>query len=170
MNTLNCVNCNKEFETKYSTGNNRGKFCSLSCASTYNNSHRKLSDAAKQNIGHGLKRYWDKHPEKRSINGINSSIGKHKGRIDSILSVSSRTACKILKRLNIGCCICGWKESTCDIHHINGKKIDNADEHWNLAYVCPNHHRMMHTKKLDKDKLTSLDKYIPENWRDFYYG
>ena len=37
---------------------------------------------------------------------------------DSIMELSKRTISKILHRSGVGCAICGWNESTCDIHHI----------------------------------------------------
>jgi len=48
-----------------------------------------------------------------------------------------------------GCSRCGWKEGTCDIHHINGRKVDNFDELWNLSYLCPNCHRIAHNDGFD---------------------
>ena len=100
-----------------------------------------------------------------------STKGKYKGNnINSILELSSRTVVKILQRLKLGCLICGWNESNCDIHHINGKKVKNCDGHWNLTYICPNCHRLVHTHKIDKSSLISLDKILPNNWKDFYYG
>ena len=86
------------------------------------------------------------------------------------MDVSKRTTSKILKRLNIGCCICGWNDASCDIHHINGRKVQNANGHWNLTCICPNHHRMFHNGKIEKEKFVTLDKHIPENWSELYYG
>ena len=72
--------------------------------------------------------------------------------------------------MNLGCCVCGWKDGSCDIHHINGKKISNFDLHFNLTYLCPNHHRLAHENKLKKEEMISLDVFLPENWKDYYYG
>lgn len=169
-----CLWCKTEFEAKY-TKNNRGKFCGLSCSSKYNNKLRPpKTDETKQKIKASLLKFYENHPEKNSLNKKNacdSTYGKHKGRgIKSILDVSKRTASKILKRLNLGCCICGWKEASCDIHHINGRKVNDANSHWNLTCVCPNHHRAYHNHKIRKEDFIPLDKYFPENWRDVYYG
>ena len=49
-----------------------------------------------------------------------------------------RTITKILRRANIKCSICGWNESTCDIHHIIHKKDGGSDNMDNLIVVCPN--------------------------------
>ena len=67
------------------------------------------------------------------------------------------------------CNRCGWDLGSCDIHHINGKKIENCNEHFNLTYVCPNCHRLIHEGKIQKSELISLDKILPENWIDLYF-
>lgn len=135
----------------------------------------KLSEETKKKISSSLKRQRKEHPElfpsgeEHSRKVGMGTKGKFK-KISSILDVSSRTAQKIVKRLNLGCSICGWNLSTCDIHHIEGRKIENANDHSNLTLVCPNCHRCIHTGKISKDEIIPLDEYIPDNWRDFYYG
>ena len=170
---VNCKECRNDFKTKW-----RNIFCSQRCAAIYTNRNRQpRSDETKRKSRESMIKYWNDHPEKRKMGTGHPAFigsftkGKYKGKtIQSILDVSSRTASKVLKRLDIGCCICGWREASCDIHHINGKKIDNADGHWNLTCLCPNHHRMYHNKKIEKERFISLDKYFPENWKDLYYG
>jgi len=52
---------------------------------------------------------------------------------------------KIAKEMReVGCSECGWNKSKCDIHHINGRKVDDKDGLWNLSYLCPNCHRLAH--------------------------
>ena len=171
-----CKQCGNPFQTR-----DDGMFCGLGCSAKYNNSRRPpTTEETKRKQSEALKRYYDAHPEKRGtdtrgeeyVKFIGSfTKGKFKGTfIESILDVSKRTASKILKRLNLGCCVCKWKEGSCDIHHINGKKISNPDAHENLTLLCPNHHRLFHEKKISRDDVVSLDKYFPENWRDLYYG
>jgi hypothetical protein len=29
---------------------------------------------------------------------------------------------------------------------------------------------MAHENKLDKNKIITLNEYLPENWKNFYYG
>jgi DNA-directed RNA polymerase subunit RPC12/RpoP len=84
------------------------------------------------------------------------------------LELPGRTVGKILKRMNIGCSNCGWKKSTGDIHHINGKKIKDYNNHKNLCYLCPNCHRLVHNKKIYKENLISLDIFIGNKWKYFY--
>lgn len=171
-----CKECGNNFRT-----HDDGIFCGRSCSAKYNNRNRlPPSEETKRKQSEALKRYYDAHPEKRGkdkrgieyVKFIGSyTKGKFKGAfIESILSVSKRTTTKILKRLNLGCCICKWKEGSCDIHHIKGKKILNSDSHNNLTLLCPNHHRLFHEKKISEKDVIPLSKYLPENWRDVYYG
>lgn len=127
-----------------------------------------LSIESKKKMLDGLENYYKNNPNKRKENAIKGSKGKYYGNIKSILDVSKRTSHKILKRLNLGCSKCKWNESTCDIHHINGKKIDDANSHWNLTLLCPNCHRLAHKGK--NNNFISLDDYLPKNWNDYYYG
>lgn len=95
---------------------------------------------------------------------------KYKKIINTIYDVSSRTMSLILQRANIGCAICGWNETSGDIHHIIERKNNGTNELNNLIYVCPNCHRIIHkTNKYSIEYLQtkSLDKILP-NWKDYY--
>ena len=91
---------------------------------------------------------------------------------ENILSVSSRTVRKIIKRLiekeKLSCCICGWNNGTGDLHHINGRKVNDSDSDKNLSYLCPNCHRLVHQNKISKDKLIPFCKQIGKLWRKYY--
>ena len=90
---------------------------------------------------------------------------------ETIFDLSKRTISKILNRANKGCSICGWNESTCDIHHIIERKNGGTDILSNLIIVCPNCHRVIHTTdKYTPEYLRSLtiDKTFP-NWKEFYH-
>ncbi len=134
----------------------------------------ELTLTHKEKISKSLKQYYKENPDKilkgdkhsKKV-GISTKSGK---KIESILHCSRRTMTKILKRLGISCCVCGWKEGTIDIHHILGKKVIDPDDHKNLAPLCPNHHRLLHEKKLAKEQVKSLYEILPENWQDYYYG
>lgn len=157
-----CLNCEKELKKKrYKT-----KFCNSSCSATFNNKNRTMSNEHKERLKKIITESeipWSK------IVGI-STKGKYKKNIKSILELSSKTVQKIIKRLNLGCSKCGWNEGTCDIHHINGRKIDNPDNHENLSLVCPNCHRLVHENKIKKESLITLKTFLPDNWKDCYYG
>ncbi len=170
-----CKECENEFEINR---NNRGNlFCSRSCSSKYNNRLRlPRTEKTKLLQSISLKNYYKNHPEAIRRGEVHSkSVGNSTkgstGKIPkSIMELSKRTITKVLKRLNIGCSRCGWKESTCDIHHINGKKIPDHNNHNNLTIVCPNCHRMIHTHKINKTELIPLSISLKESWLDEYYG
>lgn len=44
------------------------------------------------------------------------------------------------------CAICGWSEASCDAHHIYGRSSNDISD---LIMLCPNHHRLVHQKKID---------------------
>jgi 5-methylcytosine-specific restriction endonuclease McrA len=84
----------------------------------------------------------------------------------SIFDMSSRTRVKVLKRLGIGCSLCGWNEASCDIHHIIPKSKNGTDEHNNLTYICPNCHRLAHSGKIQN--YVSLQEQINDVWLTEY--
>lgn len=85
----------------------------------------------------------------------------------SILSLPKRTIKKIIKRLQLKCCNCGWDEAPGDIHHILPRSNGGNDDHDNLAYVCPNCHRLVHNNI--QIILVPLSKYIGNDWKEFYF-
>jgi hypothetical protein len=135
-----------------------------------------MSEAQKIKLSESSKKAWAEKRENFSVGEKHSKAvgkgtkGKHKIP-NSILDVSSRTVSKIMKRLNKGCSLCGWNKGTCDIHHINGRKIEDANGHWNLTYICPNCHREYHSGNAElKEKFVSLLNYIGDEWKEYYYG
>lgn len=165
-----CVGCKTEFETK----DKRRKFCTQKCGTTFNNKNRIVSDSAKNKIANSLKNYYKQNPRTQkqiddSVNKGQTTKGKYKNPTN-ILELSSRTISKIIKRLKIGCSNCGWDEAPGDIHHINGRKISDANNHKNLTYLCPNCHRKCHCGLIDKNKLINLEDYIGDKWKEYYYG
>jgi len=124
------------------------------------------------------KTFWDNHdnPQKGNPDHAQavgqSTKGKYKKNPASILDLSSRTVRKLLQRINPGCSRfqCGWKEGIGDIHHINGRKVADANGHWNLSYLCPNCHRLVHEGKVPKDELVTIQTQLGETWFDHYYG
>ncbi|OHD21620.1 MAG: hypothetical protein A2Y38_02305 [Spirochaetes bacterium GWB1_59_5] len=136
-----------------------------------------------------MKRHYQEHPEARDAvretwkqkvaqDPKTFDEGRRKGvqvsvqrRIpDSILELSSRTVRKVLIRLGMGCSRCGWCEGTSDLHHIQGRKVPNPDSHDNLAYICPNCHRLVHERKVAPEELIPFSTYIGDRWKDYYFG
>lgn len=62
---------------------------------------------------------------------------------------------------NCRCDICGEK-SFLDEHHISGRKIENYDEAFNVANICPNCHRKVHKNSIiiEKWAMTSSGKKL----------
>ena len=195
-----CENCGKEHDGSYGSGRFCCQACARAFSTSKNkdiiNNKRRntllghpVSDETKQKISKnskssnieirakiakGNKDYWNNltEIEKENIiekrkHGLNNY---HFKKYKSILDVSLRTVFKILDRMQIGCLICGWNEAHCDIHHINGRKIEDADSMKNLTYICPNCHRLVHSNKIDKSQLISLEDAIGETWLDFYFN
>jgi hypothetical protein len=152
----------------------RKTFCSYQCSVDWvrNNGpteewREKVSNKLKQRYKEsGPRTYGAAHSEKVG----RATKGKYKKTPTSLYDVSTRTVTKILKRLGVGCSQCGWNDCVCDIHHINGRKIENPNSHENLTYLCPNCHRKAHAGIITKDKLISLTLYIGDKWLDYYFG
>jgi len=62
------------------------------------------------------------------------------------------------------CEICGWSESSIDVHHILQIKdfVDEFDYHKeeNMISLCPNHHRLV--EDMRKENMDEYKKYISE--------
>ena len=169
-----CKNCGTEFVTR----ERNPQYCSKSCAVRVNNSKRgPMSEEQKKKISESLKKIYTKQPERLSRGQKHAqAVAKYtRGKYreyppESILKLSRRTVGKIFKRMKLECSICGWNECVCDIHHINGRNIDNADSHKNLTYVCPNCHRKIHNNLINQKNIVDLEQYIGDKWKQFYYG
>jgi len=116
------------------------------------------------------------HPENISRGPKHSNAvrrgteGKYKEYLYNILDASSRTVRNILIRLDLPCSFCGWNEYACDLHHIHGRVVEDADEYSNLAYLCPNCHRLADSGIIPIEWLTPVSVYFPDNWREQYFG
>lgn len=108
--------------------------------------------------------------KQKELAGAKGSKGKYKRNPESLLDLSPRTISKILSRLGIGCSRCGWNEASCDIHHIYGRNIENANHHANLTCLCPNCHRLFHSKKIGSSDVICLIEQIGDKWKECYYG
>lgn len=196
-NTYKCIcnKCGKEYyvtctKIQFEKGRYR-KTCSSGCANS-----RKMTEEKRERIRNSVKNTFDKKRKERKYTYIcekcgNSFISYFKIRKErkkhcdnckqkyphyhddpkTILDLSKRTITKILCRANIGCSICGWNKSTCDIHHIIPRKNNGSDEISNLIIVCPNCHRIIHNSNVYSEeylKELSIDKTF-NNWKDFYH-
>lgn len=158
-------------------GSTQLKFCSASCAAIYNNTCRQISQETRDKISRSLKDYYSRSPvseetrEKiRRSHAGRPAASYSRQKIKTIFDVSPRTRRKIINRLGLGCSYCGWKEASCDIHHIFGRKVPDSNDHDNLSLLCPNHHRMANEGIILPGELIALSKQWPDNWRNLYYG
>lgn len=186
-----CKKCGKEYEVECSDSAwNAGRYrsyCSRSCANSHEMTPERLA-----NISKGMKVFYKNHQyhyicEKCGKEFARKSPirnGRHihcndckqnrvhvKQEPQSLLDLSSRTVSKILYRANCSCSICGWNESSCDIHHIIPKSKGGTNDADNLIIVCPNCHRVIHTtNKYNKEYLQSLSvSKTFTNWKDYYH-
>lgn len=186
-----CENCGKEHDGSYGSG----RFCSKSCSISFGNKHKIRKKETNEKIANSVKQYFKQNPKEYTYTCekcgktfiLNNKIRKDRhvycndckrkvvhakdlSELNTITDVSKRTITKILRRANVKCSICGWNESTCDIHHIIHKKDGGSDNMDNLIVVCPNCHRIIHTTDKYNTELLqqhSLDKEF-SNWKDFY--
>lgn len=183
-----CERCGKEHDGSYGSG----RFCSQSCANT-----RYVSDAQKKKTRLTVKAAFEKHfqdgckcekcgkvfhskdySRKLCFDCQPTTIKHTKGKESptSILDVSLRTVSKIIKRMELPCSCCGFfvKGVMFDIHHISPKSKGGTNNMDNLAYICPNCHRIAHTdSSLLVKPLVSLEQQLKErgkDWKDYYYG
>ena len=193
-----CENCGKEHDGSFGSGRFCSKFCSISFGNKNRKRTKEQQKVINKKISEGVKKYNENnHKEIIYYNYICEKCGKEftsakikNGRkihcnnckrkvnhfkdinqISSIKELSKRTITKILIRANKGCSICGWNESTCDIHHIIQRKDGGSNNMDNLILVCPNCHRIIHTlNKYSKDFLfeRSLDKQFGD-WKKYYH-
>lgn len=150
-------------------------FCSVSCSGSWNGRRRVMTELTRARISISLKKLYQNGERSRITTDQASRIGRKAtmgkfGDPKNILDMSKRTMVKIFKRLDIGCSRCGWKETICDVHHIWGRKIANANDHDKLSYLCPNCHRLAQTGIIKPEELVTLSKQIGERWRDLYFG
>ena len=123
-----CLYCGKVIEG----GDKRKNFCNNSCAASYNNTKRQLSEETKEKISLKLKKkYTCEEKEKYNKKKSTKKINRLKDRL--INSGLKENKCEV-------CGITEWqnKPIVLQLHHINGNHKDNNIE--NLQILCPNCH------------------------------
>lgn len=164
---MKCLRCDKEHSGDYGSG----KYCSSKCAFT-----RDFDSIYRKKMSESTKKRWEYNRESFSFGESHSkAVGQStKGKFNkdpsSLYDLSSRTISKILRRMELSCSNCGWDSDKCDLHHINGRNIEDPHNHENLCCLCPNCHRLVHSGKIDKEDLINLFNYIGDSWKYYYYG
>lgn len=154
--TISCLNCGKNF----TCDDSKRKFCSQSCAASFNNSKRTIQNendfclycgkklvrkykAAKfcssQCQNNKLQEDYIKDWKQGKENGI---IGKY--------GISQRIRNYLFNKYQCKCQLCGWgienqitHKVPLQIHHIDGNCLNNKEE--NLQLLCPNCHSLTDT-------------------------
>jgi 5-methylcytosine-specific restriction endonuclease McrA len=168
---MKCKACGKEFFPQWRK--KTARFCSRQCANKAIFSGVPLSEEHKAKIREAMpKKEYTKVERKKYMEwAAKETRGKyHAYPPETILKLSKRTVAKILKRLNIGCSVCGWNKAALDIHHIVARKDGGSDDHKNLTAVCPNDHRLAQLGLIEKSKLMTLHEQVGERWKEFYFG
>jgi hypothetical protein len=169
---MNCENCGIEHSGTYGTG----RFCQSKCARSFSTKSKRQEINQKVSSTMIGKKFPDrkmmtpdeilklKKERKRS-----SYVAKVES--SSILDVSSRTARKIILRMKLPCTMCGWYVDGvgCDIHHIIPRADGGSNDHSNLAYICPNCHRLVHSGIIKSADLVSFQDIVGDDWKQFYF-
>ncbi len=141
-NIMKCINCNKETSNP--------KFCSRSCAATYNNSIKpkrvKLPRSKCKQCG--------KECSRQATSYCSTSCQRKHQRLTSIKDGSAGiVAIRSHLRIDLGlssCSVCGldtWNDKPIplEVDHIDGNSENNSVT--NLRLICPNCHAQTETYK-----------------------
>ncbi len=139
-----CTNCHKSFEADIRE-HNRGnaKYCSLSCCAK---SPKKLKSYNKICINCNNS-FVSNSNDSKYCNKLCKQQYYRKQQITK--NYSTKTLQRILGHLS--CEICGWNDSTRDIHHILPVSQGGKNTLDNVIVLCPNHHRMIHNNLVSKE-------------------
>jgi len=55
------------------------------------------------------------------------------------------------------CMICGWKEASCEAHHIIPRSKGGVNSVYNGVVLCPNHHKLADIKKISVEDLIKIN-------------
>lgn len=162
-----CEYCKTGFMKKAATQ----RFCSIRC-SNFIYSNNRSEEYKKKNAEQLRKFSAERKGDSSWAKKIGNSPKRRKRSVApaNIYDCSSRTRVKILKRLGVKCSKCGWHRATCDIHHIQGRKIEDANNHSNLTVLCPNHHREFHEGLISRSDIKSFEEEYGNVWLDHYFS
>lgn len=144
-----CLNCKNVID-------NHKKFCNSSCAATYNNSKRKLSEETKLKISKSLKGREVKFVETENIkNGrLRAGAKRSETALNKLMNDDFDTLSLVTKKKRVRieqdnkCLRCGLSEwmnepLTLEVDHIDGNNKNNSRD--NLRALCPNCHSQTDT-------------------------
>ena len=145
-----CLTCNNTFIADIRE-HNRGnaKYCSLSCSAKNTNKNKN-----NKNIN-SICKYCNTSflsGSKEAKYCCTSCKLKSYRKNQITNEFATKSLARILNHLP--CEICGWNETTRDIHHIIPVSKGGKNTLDNVIVVCPNHHRMYH-KHLISEEATN---------------
>jgi hypothetical protein len=146
---ISCLQCGIEHTVPWNRRN--CKFCSRKCSARYRMSNLISRSNFLEQTKFSKKGRYNLNPQ-------------------SIFDLSPQTRFKVISRLKLACFICGWDLARCDLHHINGKDVDDPHVHSNLTYVCPNCHRLIHRGVINVETIPTLETMLKDTWKNAYYG
>jgi len=142
-----CKHCQKNFEAD-SKETKRGNaiFCSISCSASYRNLNKKKYQCTCTICQSNFE-------ATTADSKFCSKPCKYKGyrAKQQNTKISITTLQRIFK--DIPCELCGWNETTRDIHHIVPVSKGGKNDINNVISVCPNHHRMIHKNLVSQEAI-----------------
>lgn len=146
-----------------------GRFCCIKCARAFSTKEKR--EEINQKVSVKMAGGLTTQQRVQRANAKKHAAFITKVESTSILDVSSRTVRKILMRMKLPCSSCGWyvEGVTCDLHHILPRSQGGTDEHANIAHICPNCHRMVHSGKIKSEDLVSFQDIVGDDWKPYYF-
>lgn len=183
MKVFGCLECSRDLikrDNERPSDFTRRKFCGRSCANTYNNRGRIRHDPITRicpDCGKAKNRTSIRCHACKVLSNLTIQNERTLG--DIMLSGNARVkwsmvrtlARRILKVYGVKpCCkYCGF-DIVVDVCHLTpisefdlSEKVRIVNHIFNLAYLCPNHHKLLDMKILDISEITDPDERI--NWQ-----
>jgi hypothetical protein len=152
-----CLQCNAEFKVKRSEiSRGYGKFCSIKCATGFNNpkKYKIVPNCKCAQCGKAI--YKNASEQKNSRSGLffcNRKCKEYAQKLGGIKDImpphygkgqGKYTYRELFKEDELICFRCGYNEFNCaiEIHHKDGNRRNNKKE--NLLPLCANCHRALH--------------------------
>lgn len=155
-----CDYCQRVKEVSYEKKSNK-KRCKL-C-------YRKLFWKPKVIICQRCERVIDHHAKSLCAGCYNSVYHGDKARLHSAIRYHNIDL-ELYKKVIGKCAVCDF-DKVVEMHHLDHNPKNNSED--NLAGLCPNHHKMLHTKEHQNEIFSILKSKgykIPENsYTDGFY-
>lgn len=162
---IKCKRCGNECDGSFGSG----VFCNRACANARNHSVETKNKTSQSLLSERViktcpvckREFSVLVSRKRQRCCSNSCHSSRAWQTTASTKFSSRRIRACLTRANaMRCLSCGWDQTSCDLHHIRGRKIENPDSCTNITLLCPNCHRMVHERKLDVTTVKTLADHL----------